>query len=91
MLTPNLPVCVPHTSDYRDQEHAMVDYNGNVKDTKQRKILIGTISTASEVKSNPKICEQFMSAVQTLGKTVSVSGVNSVHQKGRVDALKLSQ
>ena len=86
LLTPNLPIWDPHTIDYRDQEHAMLDYNGNVKTTKRMR----PSHDISSVTQTPKWHRsQFISSVQLLGETVSA--VNSVHRKGRVDAARLSQ
>ena len=90
LLTPNLPIWDPHTSNYKDQEHAMLDYNGHVSDGKRRKQ--ASISEVSMIQqnTNPQSQQlQFISSVQFLGETVSA--VNSVHRKGRVDASKLSQ
>lgn len=34
LLTPKLPSWNPYTKDFRDQEYGMVDYNGNIKNSK---------------------------------------------------------
>ena len=88
LLTPNLPIWDPHTCDYRDQEHAMLDYNGHVKDTKRKTTSISDVSTLKQ-NTNDERQHQFVSSVQFLGETVSV--VKSAHRKGRVDATKLSR
>ena len=87
LLTPNLPTWDPHTgSDYRDQEHAMVDYNGHVKEHTRQKINDNVICTVQDKKDDNYDNNQFVASVSE-----SVPAFNYVHQKGRVDALKLSQ
>ena len=89
LLTPNLPIWDPHTGDFRDQEHAMLDYNGHVKESKQRHLPMAQVSLVTNVPSRPPHQTQFISSVQFLGE--SVSAVKSVHRKGRVDAARLSR
>ena len=89
LLTPNLPVWDPHTADYKDQEHAMLDYNGRVRESKRSRTSATEISTIYQDTTKHHKQTQFVSSVQFLGKTVSA--VNSVYRKGRVDASKLSQ
>lgn len=38
-LTPNVPVWDPHTDIYKDQESAMVDYKGDVKERKEKPVI----------------------------------------------------
>ena len=76
MLTPNLPTWDPHTTIYRNQEYSMTDYNGNIKPR-------GLKSDRPENK------DIFVSSVEVLGD--SISSINSVHRKGRVDAPTLAK
>ena len=89
LLTPNLPVWNPHTPDYKDQEHAMLDYNGHVRDSKRAKTSTREILTIHHGPIEHMDQQQLVASVKFLGETVSA--VNSVHRKGRVDASKLSQ
>lgn len=41
-LTPNMPIWDPHTDLYKDQEFAMLDYKGELKERK-KKLMIATI------------------------------------------------
>ena len=67
----------------------MLDYNGHVRDSKIRRTSIGDVSMSAQSINSNNPQPQFVSSVQFLGETVSA--VNSVHRKGRVDASKLSQ
>lgn len=87
-MTPNLPSWDPHTALYKDQEYNMTNYNGYVKEktAKQPKVDHHSISGLTSRYSNS---DHFISSVQTLGSVVS--GVNSVHCKGRTTAATLAQ
>ena len=72
LLTPNLPIWDPHTGDFRDQEHAMLDYNGHghVKESKQRRLSMTQVSLVTNMPSRPQHQTQFISSVQFLGESV---------------------
>ena len=88
MLTPNLPTWDLHTKVYRDQEHNMTDYNGNVKNqSNKRKELEHEISAGYSSRYSDN--QHLIASVQILDSVVS--GVHSVHRKGRTNAATLAK
>ena len=87
LLTPNSPTWDPHTTIYKDQEYNMTDYNGHVKQPSKRIKL--DYEVASTLTTRHSDQNHFISSVQILDSVVS--GVHSVHRKGRVNAATLSK
>ena len=94
LLTPNSSTWNPHSSTYRDQEHGMLDYRGEIKAKRQMdRQWIGAVA-------NQSICDPVHEPELFIASVVSridvgdfglqVSGVTSGKRKG-VDAKTLSK
>ena len=99
LLSPNLPEWNPHTEEYRDQEYAMVDYNGNIKESKLKRADMATrliMSSMIERNSIDMSCDPgyFIHTITTLGTTTEERNVDAfrVDKKAkRIDAETLSK
>lgn len=88
-LTPNTPSWNPHDEIFKQQEFAMLDYKGYVKQQQEKKNILDQVST---VETEHRVKDHFISSVTTLGteehfaldedETQSVCGVKSGRKNG---------
>ena len=89
LMTPNLPTWDPHTEMFRDQELSMMDYKGNVKE-KARHFKTEDSMFWNDAEPQEMEVDNLISSIRILGESI-ISGVKSVHRKGRVTAASLAQ
>ena len=88
IMTPNLPNWNLHTSIFRDQEHGMVEYKGNIKEDKicgrnLEKELLNSIATIIEQPTiyNASDSTQFIASVSMLDDYINGFDINSINTR----------
>ena len=101
IMTPNMPSWNPHTDVYKDQEYAMMDYNGNVK--KPMKInsiavesalntAIGEVERSDvDAASSTNLLVKSVSILNKIEKGMTIQSVNSGQRKKRITAEEIAK
>ena len=100
IMTPNMPNWDPHTDIYKDQEYAMMDYNGNVK--KRSKInslvtktslnaAIGEIGRTDVDVSSNNFFILSVNLLDKMEKGITIYSVNSGQRKKRITAEEIAR
>lgn len=78
-LTPNIPEWDPHSVVYREQEEAMLDYKGDLKDRKEPTMLIDAVTTIDDLAD--AACDQ-SHLIASICELENVSSVHSGNKRG---------
>ena len=88
IMIPNLPNWNPHTSIFRDQEHGMIDYKGNIKEDTIRgrnleKELLNSIATIIKQPTiyNASDSTQFIASVSMLDEYINSFDINNINTR----------